>query len=156
MTKRKTTHLAVSVRERLLNLSRHRQEDFNLLLVRYAIERFLFRISKSPFAQQFILKGATLFAVWSGKPHRPTQDVDLLGYGDSSSEGLRTLFATVCELPVEADGLVFDASNIRIEEIREAQEYGGKRVILSAYLDTAVISLQIDIGFGDVVTPGAV
>lgn len=156
MTKRKTSHLAVSVRERLLNLSRNRQEDFNLLLVRYASERFLYRLSQSPFAQQFVLKGATLFAVWSGKLHRPTQDIDLLGYGDSSSEALRSLFATVCELPVQADGLVFDTSKIRIEEIREAQEYGGRRITLSAYLDTAVISVQIDIGFGDVMTPGAV
>jgi hypothetical protein len=155
MSKRKTSNLAASVRQRLLNLSRERQEAFNLVLAQYAIERFLFRLSQSPFAAQFVLKGATLFAVWSGKLHRPTRDVDLLGYGDNSNERLRELFSKLCELPVEPDGLIFDADSIRIEEIRELQEYGGKRIILSVRLDTAVIPLQIDIGFGDVVTPGA-
>jgi hypothetical protein len=155
MSNKKTTNLAASVRQRLLNLSRERQETFNRVLAQYAIERFLFRLSQSPFANQFVLKGATLFAVWSGKLHRPTQDVDLLGYGDNSNERLRELFSKLCELPVEADGLTFDADSIRVEEIRELQEYGGKRLTLSVRLDTAVIPLQIDIGFGDVVTPGA-
>ncbi len=156
MTKRTTTRLAISVRERLLNLSRQRQENYNLILVRYANERFLFRLSQSPFAPQFVLKGAILFAVWGGEPHRPTLDIDLLGFGDNSPEALRALFATICELPVVDDGLTFDAHSIRIEDIREAQEYGGKRVALIARLDTAVISVQVDIGFGDIVTPGAV
>jgi hypothetical protein len=125
------------------------------VLAQYAIERLLFRLSQSPFANQFVLKGATLFAVWSGKLHRPTRDVDLLGYGDNSNERLIELFSQLCELPVEPDGLIFDAGSIRIEEIRELQEYGGKRIILSVRLDTAVIPLRIDIGFGDIVTPGA-
>jgi hypothetical protein len=155
MSKKRSSNLAESVRQRLLNLSQQRQEAFNLVLVRYGIERFLFRLSQSPFADQFVLKGATLFAVWSGESHRPTRDVDLLGYGDSSNERLRTLFTLLCELPVEADGLRFDSSTIRIEEIREVQEYGGKRITLSGRLDTAIIPLQIDIGFGDVVIPGA-
>jgi hypothetical protein len=155
MSKKKTTNLAVSVRQRLLNLSRERQETFNLVLGQYAIERFLFRLSQAPFADQFVLKGATLFAVWSGKLHRPTRDVDLLGFGDSSNARLKALFSTLCELPVEPDGLVFDAGSIHVEEIRELQEYGGKRIILSVRLDTAVIPLRIDVGFGDIVTPGA-
>jgi hypothetical protein len=155
MSKKKTPNLAAPVRQRLLNLSRQRHETFDLVLGQYAIERFLFRLSQSPFADQFVLKGATLFAVWSGKLHRPTRDVDLLGYGDSSNERLRELFSKLCQLPVEPDGLIFDAASIRVEEIRELQEYGGKRITLSVRLDTAVIPLQIDIGFGDVVTPGA-
>lgn len=156
MSKQMSTHLSDSVRERLLNLSRKRQDDFNLLLVRYAIERFLYRLSQSPFAHQFVLKGATLFTVWSGELHRPTRDLDLLGFGDSSSEVLQSLFSTICKLPVEDDGLVFDSSTIKVAEIRETQEYGGKRVTLSVYLGSAVIPLKVDVGFGDVITPGSV
>jgi hypothetical protein len=154
MSKKKTPNLAAPVRQRLLNLSRQRHETFDLVLGQYAIERFLFRLSQSPFADQFVLKGATLFAVWSGKLHRPTRDVDLLGFGDSSNERLKALFSILCELPVEPDGLIFDAGSIRVEEIRELQEYGGKRITLSVRLDTTVIPLRVDIGFGDVVTPG--
>jgi len=155
MSQKREPNLAASVRQRLLNLSHQRQETFNFILAQYAIERFLFRLSQSPFADQFVLKGATLFTVWSGKLHRPTRDVDLLGYGESSNDHLRELFTILCQLPVDADGLLFEASNIRIEEIRELQAYGGKRITLPVYLDTAVIPLQIDVAFGDVVTPGA-
>jgi predicted nucleotidyltransferase component of viral defense system len=155
MTKKNEPNLAASVRQRLLNLSQQRQETFDFVLAQYAIERFLFRLGQSPFAHQFILKGATLFTVWSGKLHRPTRDIDLLGYTENSDEQLRELFATLCRLPVEADGLSFDAGSIRIGEIRELQAYGGKRISLLARLDTAVIPLQIDLAFGDVVTPSA-
>jgi predicted nucleotidyltransferase component of viral defense system len=113
MSQKRETNLAASVRHRLLNLSHQRQETFNFILAQYAIERFLFRLSQSPFADQFVLKGATLFTVWSGKLHRPTRDVDLLGYGESSNEHLRELFTTLCQLQVDADGLFFEASNIR-------------------------------------------
>ncbi|MCE7989965.1 MAG: nucleotidyl transferase AbiEii/AbiGii toxin family protein [Caldilinea sp. CFX5] len=149
------TNLAASVRQRLLNLKQQRQEEFGLILSQYAIERLLFRLSQSSVANQFILKGATLFAVWTGKFHRPTQDIDLLGYGDSSGDTVRLIFADLCELPVEADGLIFDTGSIHLEDIREGLEYGGHRVNVTAYLDTARIPVQIDIGFGDVVTPGA-
>lgn len=156
MSQLQKTNLAASVRQRLLNLSRQQQEDFKLLLSRYAIERILYRLSQSAVADQFVLKGATLFAVWTGKPHRPTQDLDLLGYGDSSSETLRATLATICTLPVEADGLTFDAMSIHTEEIRNGLVYGGQRVYLLAHLDAARIHVQIDIGFGDIVTPGAI
>ena len=149
------TNLAASVRQRLLNLKQQRQEEFSLILSQYAIERLLFRLSQSPATNQFILKGATLFAVWTGKFHRPTQDIDLLGYGDSSKNAVQSVFAALCELPVAADGLIFDASSIHLEDIREGLEYGGHRVNLTAHLDTARIPVQIDIGFGDVVTPSA-
>jgi predicted nucleotidyltransferase component of viral defense system len=155
MTNPKKANLAASVRQRLLNLSRQRQEDYNLLLSQYAIERILYRLSQSGVADQFILKGATVFAVWTGKFHRPTQDVDLLGYGDSSREAVRATFTAICELPVEPDGLWFDANSIRMEDIRQELEYGGHRVTLIAHLDTALIPVQIDIGFGDIVTPQA-
>ncbi len=154
MTHKKPSNLSISVRERLLNLSKQRQEDFNLVLVQYAIERFLYRLSQSPYANQFVLKGATLFAIWNGEMHRPTRDLDLLRFGNR--ETLQTIVASICDVPVQDDGLLFDANTIRVTEIREAQEYGGQRVAFTGYLGSAVISMKIDVGFGDVMTPGSV
>jgi predicted nucleotidyltransferase component of viral defense system len=153
VSNQESKNLAASVRQRLLNLSRERREDFNLMLVRYAIERFLFRLSESSVGDQFVLKGATLFAVWSGQLHRPTQDVDLLGYGDPIT--LLARFAAIFDLPVVDDGLVFDVKTLRAEEIRETQEYGGQRVYLTAHLDAATIPIRIGVGFGDAIFPEA-
>lgn len=155
MSKAGPTNLAASVRQRLLNLSRERGEEFNLILTRYATERLLYRLAQSPYANRFVLKGALLFALWTAQPHRPTRDLDLLGYGDDSGEALLKLFQEICTTAVEADGLVFDLATIRVSEIRGNQEYGGQRVKLTAWLGKARIPVQIDIGFGDAVTPAA-
>jgi hypothetical protein len=104
---------------------------------------------------QFILKGAFLFAVWTGQIYRPTRDLDLLGYGDSSVEALTHLFKDVCTTQVDPDGLVFEPDTIQVTEIREEQVYPGQRVRLVAMLGKARIPLQIDIGFGDIITPEA-
>jgi len=148
-------NLAYSVRQRLINLSRKRNEDYNLVLIWYAIERLLYRIAKSRYRDKFILKGAMLFSVWASKPYRSTKDLDLLGAGDSSDEGIKSVFREICSLQVEPDGLEYDASSIEITDIREDEEYQGKRVFLLARLENARIRLQIDIGFGDVVVPEA-
>lgn len=153
MNKPRPINLAASVRQRLLNQSKQRHEDFNLILTCYANERFLYRLAQSRYADQFILKGAQLFAVWKEPGHRPTRDLDLLGFGDSAPESLASVFQEVCNLDVEADGVVFDPASLRVTEIREQQAYPGQRVQLLATLDTARIQLQIDIGFGDIVTP---
>ncbi|MBU1750048.1 MAG: nucleotidyl transferase AbiEii/AbiGii toxin family protein [Chloroflexi bacterium] len=155
MSKADPANVAASVRQRLLNLSRARGEEFNLVLTRYATERLLYRLAQSPYADRFVLKGALLFALWMERPHRPTRDLDLLGYGDSSREALLGLFREVCGTAVEADGLVFDLDTIRVSEIRAHQEYGGQRVELIAWLGKARIAVQIDVGFGDAVTPAA-
>ena len=146
-------NLSASVRQRLLNLSHARGEDFNYVLVRYAIERFLFRLGQSHYADQFVLKGALLFLIWDTPGHRATRDLDLLGFGDSSSETLQHIFREVCLTPVEPDGIIFDPESIRIRTIREEQEYGGKRITLTASLEKALIPVRIDIGFGDAVVP---
>lgn len=146
-------NLSQSVRQKLLNRSAGRHEDFNLVLMRYAMERFLYRLANSKHVDQFILKGASLFTAWTGYPHRPTQDLDLLGYGDLSLVRMRTIVQEVCQTPVEPDGLIFETQGLQIEEIREAQEYQGFRVRLLATLGSARIRLQIDIGVGDAVTP---
>ena len=146
-------NLPASVRQRLLNLSRQRTESFSSILSRYVIERLLYRLSQSTFADQFVLKGAVLFTIWTGQPHRSTRDLDLLGYGTPEPEAIRLVFTELCRIDVQPDGLFFDPASISVREIRETQRYGGQRVQMMATLDTARISLQVDIGFGDAVTP---
>ncbi len=142
-----------SVKQRLLSLSRQRGEDFNLLLVRYGIERLLYRLGRSEHATDFVLKGATLFHLWTAVPHRPTRDVDLLGKGTPDLDRLRQVFRAVCTAEVEGDGLDFDPNSVVAERIKEDAEYEGVRVMLNATLGSARIRLQIDVGFGDAVVP---
>jgi len=146
-------NLAQSVQHRLLNKARERKEDPNLVLIRYALERLLHRLGRSRHKDRFVLKGAMLFAAWTGQPHRPTRDLDLFGIGDSSDAVLMQVFGEIARTPVEPDGLEFYDRNISISEIREAQDYPGKRIKLPARLGNARLNLQIDIGFGDAVTP---
>ncbi len=145
--------LAQSVQQRLLNKARERKEDPNLVLIRYALERFLYRLGRSRHKDRFVLKGAMLFTAWTGQPHRPTRDLDLLGIGNSSDAALQRSFGEIVGTPVEPDGLEFDGHGITIAEIRETQNYPGKRIKLPARLGNARLNLQIDVGFGDAVTP---
>jgi predicted nucleotidyltransferase component of viral defense system len=146
-------HLAQSIHHRLLSKAKEQGEDFNLVLIRYALERFLYRLGRSRHKDRFILKGAMLFAAWTDQPHRPTRDLDLLGIGDSSDAALRRVFGEIVRTPVEPDGLEFDGDGMDISEIREAQDYPGKRIRLRVRLGNARQDLQIDVGFGDAVTP---
>lgn len=148
-------NLATSIHQRLLNKSQELSENFNRLLSRYVQERLLYRLSKSEHAQTFILKGAMLFVAWTGHLHRPTKDLDLLGYGTDSVEEITSLFRQICNVDVPADGVVFDPDSVQVEDIRDQQLYGGKRVRLIGHLGSARISVHIDVGFGDAVTPGA-
>ena len=116
-------NIAASVKARLQNVAVKRGEDFNLLLLRYGIERLLFRLSQSPYADRFLLKGAMLFVVWDEKTHRPTRDLDLLGFGPSEKEDLLQIFRAVVATLVVDDGLVFDPDLVRAEEIREDNTY---------------------------------
>ncbi len=149
-------NFAASVRQRLLNLSHSTGQNYNQLLIRYAIEHFLYRMSISRHRDQFILKGAMLFAVWEGSPHRPTQDLDLLGFGDRSLPHIADVFREVCSIPAADDGWIFDPTTVTTEDIRTVAEYGGVRVHFVAKLGGAVVRVQTDIGFGDAVTPDAV
>ena len=153
MTKKIKKDVAASVRQRLLNLSKDSGEDFNLFLTRYGLERMLFRLSQSEWREQFLLKGAMLFVLWHDVPHRPTRDADFLGFVDPEIDEIRNIFQSLCNLDVDDDGLIFDPESIRVEEIRENNAYEGIRVKLTGELEKANIVLQIDIGFGDVVTP---
>lgn len=143
---------AASVRDRLLAVSRTTGDNFQLLLTRYATERLLFRLGRSEHADRFVLKGAMLFAIWTGQMHRPTRDLDLLGFGDDAGEALAEVFRALCQLRLD-DGLEFDPGTVRVEPIREDEVYGGQRVVFQAILARARIDIQVDVGFGDAVTP---
>jgi Nucleotidyl transferase AbiEii toxin, Type IV TA system len=148
----KVKNLAASVRQRLLNVAKQRRDEFDLILARYALERLLYRLSVSPHGEGFLLKGALLFAVWGVDDHRPTRDADLLGSGDSDPAALTALFREVCAVPCE-DGISFDPDSVAAAPIAEDKIYPGVRVTLRAKLAGARIPVQIDIGFGDAVTP---
>lgn len=155
MTKGQPKNISVSVHQRLLNLARERGEEFNLMLIRYGIERFLYRLSQSEYADAFVLKGAMLFHLFAEATHRPTRDVDLLGSGVPDSGRMQGIFSGMCALDVKDDGLNFDGKSVRADRIRDDAEYEGIRLHVSGHLQTARIRLQIDIGFGDAITPSA-
>ena len=150
-----TTNLGASIRARLLNKAKADGVDFNQILVRFALERFLYRISQSSHSEFYVLKGALLFTLWYDMPHRSTRDADLLGFGESDLNTVRETFRGIASLEVE-DGIVFEPTSVTVEEIRKEAGYAGVRVLISATLDGARCKTQIDIGFGDAVTPSPI
>ncbi len=152
---RDVRNVAASVRARLRNLARANRASFERVLTRYALERLLFRLSESPYKERFVLKGAMLYAAWLEDPFRMTRDLDLLAFGQRETERIVKIFGEICAHEVEDDGLTFDAERIVAEPIRGLAN-GGLRLRTAARLAAAVIPLQIDIGFGDAVTPGPV
>lgn len=153
MSAREIKNMAASVKNRLLNLSQKRDEGFVLVLISYALERFLYRLSESAHRDRFVLKGAMTFRVWTEQPHRSTRDLDLLGRGESAILHLEEVVRDICNCDVEVDGLRFLSETVRGEEISEEQEYGGVRINVQAMLEKARIPVRIDIGFGDAITP---
>jgi hypothetical protein len=153
--KDKPQNMAASVRQRLMDLARKRGDDFQVVLTRYVIERFLYRLSCSAHREEFVLKGAMLFLLWNDQPHRPTRDLDLLGKGDNSIRHLLRVFKAITGMIVEDDGLTFHPDTVRGELIKEDQDYEGVRIHCEVRLGQARIILQIDIAFGDAITPKA-
>ncbi|HEX9693163.1 MAG TPA: nucleotidyl transferase AbiEii/AbiGii toxin family protein [Gemmatimonadales bacterium] len=154
MTRRTPVNVAASVRQRLHDRARREGVQFQLLLEHFAIERLLYRLQASRHAGRFILKGAMLFRVWEGRTPRQTRDLDLLGQGEPDE--MATLFTEVAGTHITPDdGVIFDASSVRSEPIRDHTEYRGVRVRMHAHLDSARIPVQVDVGFGDAVTPDA-
>lgn len=141
-----------SIRQRLLNIARQNGEEFQLTLDRYAVERLLYRLSISPYRDDFVLKGALLFRHWLDQSHRPTRDADFLGFGTPDPGRIATVVQALCQADVD-DGLVFDLSRLSVDAIRETARYDGLRVQLRAWLGTATCVIQWDIGFGDAITP---
>ncbi len=149
-------NVAASVRQRLLNLARERKEDFGLVLTKYGLERILYRISQSQYREVFVLKGALLFEVWTEQHYRPTRDADFLARGQNVPQRFIEIFHEICGLHVEDDGVRFDPATITAEEISEDADYKGIRVKFFGFLENARLPIQIDLGFGDVITPAAI
>lgn len=146
-------NLSQSIQARLLNHARAIGSDPNHVLTRYALERFLYRLSRSRYQDQFVLKGALLMLVWLGETIRPTRDADFLGFGTLSVDALRSTFREVCDVNGEPDGMRFDPDSVGVNPIREQDAYGGQRVTLIGLLGPARLTVQVDVGIGDAVSP---
>lgn len=149
---RRPANIGASVRARLLNLSRARNQPFQLLLTRFVLERLLYRLSLTAHADRFVLKGVMLMTTWFEDPFRPTRDLDLLGTGNPDAEGMLAIFRAVCGVAAD-DGVVLDGAALSIETIREDLTYGGLRLKTNATVGGARIRVVVDIGFGDAVEP---
>lgn len=150
----KRKNLAASIRAKLTNVARERGEELQNLLMRFAAERFLYRVSVSEHKDKFLLKGAALFSFWFNEPHRPTKDLDLLGFGKTDVPTLEAVAREICRIDGE-DGLEFLPETVKGSIIREEEIYGGVRLNLLAMLEKARIPMQIDVGSGDAITPEA-
>ncbi len=155
MSRNQPRNVAASVLQKLRDWARSQQENPDFVQTRYALERLLYRLSQSQHRDQFILKGAMLFSIWNDEPHRATRDMDLLGHGENTVSHLEKVFREICRVQVEDDGLEFKEDTVQGKRIKEEQEYEGVRINLRAlFAGTRTRSdLQIDIGFGDIVTP---
>ncbi|MBE1426530.1 hypothetical protein H4684_003196 [Desulfomicrobium macestii] len=147
-------NISASVRQRLLNRAHHDDRPFNELLQYYAMERFLYRLSRSAHADRFVLKGALMLRVWRSPQFRPTMDIDMLGRTNREDALILRQVRDIMMMDVGMDGLSFDTDSLRTERITEDAEYEGIRVRFLGSLGTARINMQIDIGFGDIVHPG--
>jgi len=152
----KLKNIPASIRQKLLNLAREQNEDFGHILTKYGLERILFRLSMSKYREVFILKGALLFELWTKERYRPTRDADFTATGDNSPERFVQIFREISAIEIEDDGLRFDPKMVKAQRIKEDAEYEGVRVTFTAFLEKAQIPIQIDIGFGDTITPGPV
>lgn len=150
-----TKNISESVRTRLKNIAVKEGSDFNAVLTRYGLERLLYRIGESEYANQFLLKGALLFNLWYDMPHRPTKDIDLLGFGDNDLAYIKQTFGKICSIFAD-DGINFLSESLTVDTIKKDGDYTGARVELFGELAKAKIKIQIDIGYGDAVTPGPI
>lgn len=153
MSARETDGGAESIRHRLRNELRARGEDVTIGLQRYAAERFLYRLGRSRLRERYVLKGATLFAIW-GTIYRPTRDIDFTAYGSSNQDDVIQDFCEICDTPDDVDGLVFNTGSITAHPIRDGSEYDGLRIRIRARMGNSDIAVQIDVGFGNAIVPG--
>lgn len=151
-----TKNLSASVHARLLNLAKERKRPFQEILQYYAMERFLYRLSKSEYQDRFVLKGALMFTAWGIPSRRPTRDIDLRGYVNNALDQVVLIVQEICKQYVEPDGMTFDHENIRAEIIQEVATYQGVRVRFIGYLGRAKAHMQLDIGFEDEISPEAI
>jgi predicted nucleotidyltransferase component of viral defense system len=142
------TNIAASVKQRLLNKARAEGQVFDVILIRFALERLLYRLANSKHRERFILKGGMLVTLWLKEDNRTTRDLDFLGHGDSNEAGLKATFAEIMAIESD-DGLKFDIDNLSVTPIRDEMEYGGTRLRTTAFLEKTKIPITLDIAFGD-------
>lgn len=153
MSAKTPQNVPASIRQRLLERAKRDHRPFNELLQYYAMERFLYRSSRSPHASRFILKGALMLRVWRSPEFRATMDIDMLGRTSNEEANIVAKILDILAVKVDPDGLTFDRDSINTERIAQDAEYEGIRVRFLGTLDSARVHMQIDIGFGDVVFP---
>jgi predicted nucleotidyltransferase component of viral defense system len=153
LKKRAIKDVAASVRQKLLNNAKSTNRPFQEVLQYFAMERFLYRLAQSPYADKFVLKGALMFTVWGAPATRPTKDIDFLARTENTIAAVVPIIRAVCTQPVEPDGLVFDDRTVEGALIKEDADYEGIRVTFLATLQNARVSMQLDLGYGDVVVP---
>lgn len=156
MIKRSVQNVPASIHQRLLNIAKETGRPFNELLQYFAMERFLFRLSRSIHAPSFVLKGALLFRVWDTPDSRATRDIDFLAYVDNSPENIASIIREICTVTDVDDGLSFDTESVIAQRIKEDADYEGVRVRFRGQLGNARIHMQVDVGFGDLIHPGAI
>ena len=153
MSRQHITNIAASVHAKLVNQAKENRIDVNILRMRYAIERFLYRLSLSKFCNKFTLKGAMLFLLWSDENFRPTKDSDFLLTGELNENIIESMIKEICSLRVEDDAVHYHQESMQIQKIKEDQDYEGLRVTFSASVGNVLVPLQLDIGTGDIITP---
>ena len=153
MSQKNLKNISASIRQKLLNKARFKKRPFSELIQYFAMERFLYRLSKSPYAGQFILKGVLMLQAWQSPIFRPTMDIDMLGKTNSNEATIKTQIREIITMDIEPDGLTFNPETIQSERITRDIDYEGLRIIFQGKLGTASFKIQIDIGFGDVVFP---
>ena len=151
--KKDITNIQASIRARLQNKAKETNRPFAEIMQYYAMERFLYRFSRSKYADKFILKGALLFTVWKVPDRRTTLDIDFLARYDNKVASIEEVVRDICSVPVDSDGLIFNAETVQGRKIKEDADYEGVRVKFIGFLERSRIHMQIDVGFGDIIFP---
>jgi hypothetical protein len=151
--KKDIKNVQASIRARLQNKAKETNRPFSEVLQYYGMERFLYRFSRSQYADKFILKGALMFTVWRVPERRTTLDIDFLARFDNQIASIEKVIKAICKIPVVSDGLAFDPGTIKGQRIKEDADYEGVRVKFRGFLERSCIPMQIDVGFGDVIYP---
>lgn len=145
--------IAQSIKDRLMRRVHEDRLNFNQVFTLFALERLLYRVGASPYARQFILKGGLMMRASGAPIARPTRDADLEGFIDSNPQAIAMVFREIARILCPEDGMAFDPDRVIAEAIQLDSEYGGVRVAVPGRFGSARFSVQVDIGFGDAITP---
>lgn len=157
MSKEIVKNYGKSIRSKLLNIAKSEGIYYQTVLTRYFQERLIYRMSQTPYRQNFYLKGGALMYAHERFAARPTLDIDFLGNNISNNgERIIAAFREICSVPCEEDGVRYDVEHITSKNITELKDYHGVRISIPVSMDTVAQVLTMDIGFGDVVTPAPV